>query len=65
MKDFAVYEHIFGLPAFLDTIIEELTEYAMEYCSSIEEVEEYIKIINKIQPKDKYNRQRNLYVYWY
>ncbi len=65
MKRFAVYEHIFGLPCFLDTIDEELTEYAMQYCNTALETEEYIEIINKMQPTDKYGRKRNLYVYWF
>lgn len=65
MKRFAVYEHINGLCSFLDTVMEELTEYAMEYCSTATEVEEYIEYINKIQPTDKHGRKRNLYVWWF
>jgi hypothetical protein len=64
MRNFVIYEHIYGLCEFLDTIMEELTEYAMENCRTVKEVEDYIKIINKIQPTDKYGRKRNLYVYW-
>ena len=65
MKSFAVYEHINGLCSFLDTVVEELTEYAMEYCRTATEVEEYIELINKLQPTDKYGRKRNLYVWWF
>lgn len=64
MKNFIVYEHIYGLPSFLDTVVEELTEYATEHCRTNKDVEEYIKQINKIQTTDKYGRRRNLYVYW-
>lgn len=65
MKRFAVYEHINGLCCFLDTVMEELTEYTMEYCRTATEVEEYIENINKMQPTDKHGRKRNLYVYWF
>ena len=65
MKDFVVYEHINGTPAHLDTIDEELTECSMENCHTEGQVEKYIEEINKVQPKDKYGRKRNLYVYWH
>lgn len=65
MKRFMVYEHIYGLCSFLDTVVEELTEYAIEHCRTAEDVEEYIGYINKIQPVDKYGRKRNLYVWWF
>lgn len=65
MKDFVVYEHISGMPTYTDTIIDEITDCAMEDCRTEEEVEKYIEKINRIQPMDKHGRKRNLYVYWH
>lgn len=65
MKRFVIYEHIHGLCSFLDTVEDEITSYAMEYCNTAEDVEEYVKYINKIQPLDRYERKRNLYVWWF
>lgn len=65
MKDFIVYEHIFGLPEYLDTEAEEVTECVMERgCTTEKEVERYVNQINEISPTDKHGRKRNLYVYW-
>ncbi len=63
MMNILVYEHINGLPSYLDTVHEELTECVMENCRTEKEAEKYIEKINKIQPTDKYGRERNLYIY--
>ena len=65
MKHFEIYEHIKGLPDFLDRPDEELTAIAYEQYETEEEVENFVKYINKILPTDKYDRERNLYVWWY
>lgn len=64
MKDFLVYEHVYGLPDYLDGIDWGLTECAMECCGTERQVEKYIEKINYIQPTDKYGRKRNLYIRW-
>lgn len=64
MKDFIVYEHISGLPEWADEKQEEIMECIMEDCSTEKEAEKYVEYINKIQPTDKYDRRRNLYIYW-
>lgn len=64
MKDFVIYEHIYGLPSYVDTVNEELTECAVLDCYNEEDVERYVEKINEAQPKDKYGRERNLYVRW-
>ena len=65
MRNFVVYEHIVGLPEYLDTVQEEITEYATENYFSEKQVEKYVEEINNIQTTDKHERKRNLYVYWY
>ena len=65
MKDFAVYEHIHGLPSSLDSVNEEITDCAMEYCHTRNGVEKFVEEINAKNDCDKYGRKRNLYVYWF
>lgn len=61
--DILVYEHIEGLPDYLDTIHIEITECIIYFCRTIDEAEKEVENINKIQPKDKFGRKRNLYIY--
>lgn len=65
MRDFIVYEHIYGLPKYVDTEVEEITELIQENNYTIEkDVEWCIDQINRCNPTDRYGRKRNLYVHW-
>ena len=68
MREFLVYEHVYGLPDYLDTVNEELTECIIDVCFNItfteKQLENYVNDINNINPTDKYGRKRNLYVHW-
>ena len=56
--DYRVYEHIVGLPDYLDTPMEELEECLAGY--SAEEAQTFItKYVPSI---DKYGRKRNVYI---
>ena len=57
-----VYEHIHGLPDYLDSVDEELTEWINESCTTIKQAENEVGKINRMQPEDKYGRTRNLYI---
>lgn len=63
MKNVLVYEHIYGLPEFLDSVNEELTGCVTEQCKTVEEAEKMVERINNLQPEDKQGRRRNLYVW--
>ena len=65
MKNYTIYEHIEGLPNYLDTEAEEVAEYIAENCRTEKEIEKEIENINKITPFDRYGRKRNLYIYRY
>ena len=65
MKYFEVYEHIEGLPYYLDTEIKELTECLIEFCNTEKQVEKEIEKINKENSTDKHGRKRILYANWY
>lgn len=57
--DYRIYEHIVGLPDYLDTPMEELEECLAGY--SAEEAQAFItKYVSSV---DKYGRKRNVYVY--
>ena len=65
MREFLVYEHIKGLPDFLDSINEEITELVMENNYSEEkDVEWLVRHIEGLNPTDRFGRTRNLYVFW-
>lgn len=64
MRDFMVYEHINGMPSYLDEVHDEATECAMEECRTEKEVERYIEKLNKMHPEDRFGRKRVLYVFW-
>ena len=65
MREFLVYEHINGLPDYLDSVNEEVTEYVMENNYTDEkDVEWLVRWINRLKPTDRFGRKRNLYVYW-
>lgn len=56
--DYRIYEHIVGLPDYLDTPMEELEECLAGY--SAEEAQTFItKYVPSI---DKYGRKRNVYI---
>lgn len=63
MDEILVYEHIYGLPEFLDSVDEEITECVNEQCRTVEEAEKMVEQINRLQPEDKQGRRRNLYVW--
>jgi len=63
MKNVLVYEHIYGLPEFLDSVNDELTECVSEQCKTVEDAEKMVEQINNLQPEDKQGRRRNLYVW--
>lgn len=52
-NNYTIYEHIIGLPDFLDTRMIELEEYLSEY--STDEAEKFIGV-------DKFGRNRRVYV---
>lgn len=60
---YRIYEHVIGLPSFLDTIREDLEEIFEENHYSAEEVEKEIKKIMQLNPFDKYGRKINLYTW--
>ena len=65
MRDFIIYEHIAGLPDFLDAESEEITELVKENRYTTEkDVEWYVNWINRFKQTDRFGRKRNLYVYW-
>lgn len=64
MKEFVVFEHIYGIPFYLDEANYEITDYAIENCKTEKEVEKYVEALNKIRQKDKHERKANLYVCW-
>lgn len=56
--DYRIYEHIVGLPDYLDTPMEELEECLSGY--SAEEAQAFItKYVSSV---DKYGRKRNVYI---
>lgn len=63
MDEILVYEHIYGLPEFLDSVNEEITECVNAQCRTVEEAEKMVEQINRLQPEDKQGRRRNLYVW--
>lgn len=63
MDEILVYEHIYGLPEFLDSVNEEITECVNTQCRTAEEAEKMVEQINRLQPEDKQGRRRNLYVW--
>lgn len=65
MRNFVVYEHIYGLPEYLDTVSEEITEMVEEnHYTTEKDIEWYVNWINRFRQTDKFGRKRNLYVYW-
>lgn len=65
MRDFIIYEHIYGLPEYLDAEAEEITELVKEnHYTTEKDVEWYVNWINRFKQTDRFGRKRNLYVYW-
>lgn len=60
-ETYRVYEHIIGLPDYLDTIVEALEEVFYKYRFSADEAERFIE--NLVTDKDRYGRKRKIYVY--
>lgn len=63
MDEILVYEHIYGLPEFLDSVNEEITECVNAQCRTVEEAEKMVEQINLLNPEDRQGRRRNLYVW--
>ena len=64
MKNFRVYEHVYGLPDYLDRPHEEIEECILNDCCSSSQAEKYIDNINAMQQTDKNGRKRHLYIVW-
>lgn len=59
-ETYRVYEHIVGLPYYLDTIVEELEELFAEYRYSADEAADFISQF--VANEDLQGRKRSVYV---
>lgn len=63
--NYRIYEHIIGLPDYLDNPIEELEEIFQEMGYTADETERELLKNENIYNQDRFGRQRRLYVYRY
>lgn len=56
---YRIYEHIIGLPDYLDTPLEEL-EVSLEFMTA-DQAEKFIR--KYVSDLDKFGRERRVYVY--
>lgn len=60
-ETYRVYEHIIGLPCYLDTIVEPLELLFAEYRYSANEAQDFIDLF--VTDTDLQGRKRRVYVY--
>ncbi len=65
MENYAVYEHIVGLPDYLDTRMDGLEDFLAESGYTAGEAEEYVKNAERVPETDRYGRKRRVYIYKY
>lgn len=63
--NYRIYEHVIGLPDYLDTPLTVLEDYFFEMGYTAEQAEQDLKKNENIYNEDRFGRKIRLYVYRY